>query len=311
MPRATSWLAAIFFVGCLVLGYLLHRQEALLAALAQQSDTAGKTAQQRISELEHRLTAAEAGQAAAKKSAAQAAANASAAGANGTSDSGPVVIHIGDILRDHPEYAALYAKQLRRDINRMYGTSLDRLNLPPDQLAHLKDLLVERQMDSIDAQGAATAAGLKQGTPDFRAAMQQATQGVEQQLTAILGSNADSTLTQLQVQNTMQNQVMSGYAPDFADAGVPLNAEQAAGLTQAMADANYGGKDLSTRPANYNIPDPATGLSPHDDRIIAAASQVLTPEQVQVLKNDQIATEAQATALKAYNPGGRPVMLMP
>jgi hypothetical protein len=310
MPRATSWLAAIFFVGCLVLGYLLYRQEALLAELAQQSDTAGKAAQQRISELEHRLTSAEAGQAAAMK-AATAAAKAPTAAATGASDSGPIVIHIGDILRDHPEYTALYAKQLRRDINRMYGSTLNRLNLPPDQLTHLKDLLVERQMDSIDAQGAAEAAGLKQGTPDFRAAMQQATQGVEQQLTAILGSNADNTLAQLQVQNTMQNQVMSSYAPDFADAGVPLNAEQAAGLTQAMADANYGGKDTSTRPANYNIPDPATGLSPHDDRIIAAASQVLTPEQLQVLKSDQIANEAQSTAMKAYNSGGRPVMLMP
>ena len=109
----------------------------------------------------------------------------------------------------------------------------------------------------------------------------------------------------------MQNQVMSTYAPDFADAGVPLNAQQAAGLTQAMADANYGGKDTSSRPANYNIPDPTTGLSPHDDRIIAAASQVLTPDQVQVLKNDQIANEAQAMALKAYNPGNGPVMLVP
>jgi hypothetical protein len=293
------------------LGYLYYRQEILLGELAQRTATAGKAAEQRIGELEHRLTAAEAGQAEAKKAAAAAASGAPAAAGGPAPSGGPRVIHIGDILKDHPEYAALYAKQLRRDINRTYGTSLDRLNLPPDQLAHLKDLLVERQMDSIDAQGAAEAAGLKQGTPDFRAAMQQATQGVEQQLSAILGSNADNTLVQLQVQNGMQSQVMSTYAPDFADAGVPLNAQQAAGLTQAMADANYGGKDTSSRPANYNIPDPTTGLSPHDDRIIAAASQVLTPEQVQVLKNDQIANEAQATALKAYNPGNGPVMLLP
>lgn len=109
----------------------------------------------------------------------------------------------------------------------------------------------------------------------------------------------------------MQNQVNVTYAPDFADAGVPLTPAQASGLVQAMADANYAGKDSSTRLPGYNTPDPTTGLTPHDNRIINAAALVLNPAQVQILKTDQIQNRQIAATMKQYNKSGGPAMFAP
>jgi hypothetical protein len=141
--------------------------------------------------------------------------------------------------------------------------------------------------------------------------MNSAAQDTEQQITAILGSNADATLAQLQARTAIQNQVNTTYAADFADAGVALSPEQASALIQAMADANYAGKDLSTRPAGYNTPDPTTGLTPHDNRIINSAAQALNPAQIQVLTSDQVDFHKMAAIMKQYNSGGAPAMFVP
>jgi hypothetical protein len=123
--------------------------------------------------------------------------------------------------------------------------------------------------------------------------------------------DADATLTQLQTRTGIQNQVNSTYTSDFTDAGVPLTPQQASGLVQAMADANYAGKDTSTCPAGYNIPNPTTGLTPHDNRIINSAAAVLSPAQVQVLTTDQIENHQIAAIMKQYNKSGGPVLFVP
>jgi hypothetical protein len=330
MNRALTWLSAILFLGCLSLGYLAARQRTEIAQAKTEItqvnlhwDAAKKEEQKQILDLQQQLATAKGAQGLAQKPAGQQTQDLSATAqsksedasadgsANGSTSGGGTIIHIGDILKDHPEYAALYAKQVRRNVDLKYGNSLSTLNLAPDQISKLKDLLTERAMSSIDAQQLATAAGLERGSPEWQDAMKTAAQDTEQQITDILGSNADATLTQLQVRTAIQNQVNTTYSADFTDAGMPLSPAQSSGLIQAMADANYAGKDLSTRPAGYNTPDPTTGLSPHDKRIIDAAATVLTPAQIQVLTNDQVDYHKIATVMKQYNPHGGPVMFVP
>ena len=324
MNRAISWLASILFLGCLSLGYLAARQKIEITRVNLHWDAAKKDELKEITDLQRQIAAAKAAQVLAEKKMqaalqAQAQAQAMAASAQPKSDdasidgspkAGGAIIHIGDILKDHPEYAALYAKQMRRNVDRWYG-DLSTLNLAPDQLSNLKDLLTQRAMSNIDAVQLATAAGLERGSPDWQNAMNSAAQDTEQQITAILGSNADATLAQLQARTAIQNQVNTTYAADFADAGVALSPEQASALIQAMADANYAGKDLSTRPAGYNTPDPTTGLTPHDNRIINSAAQALNPAQIQVLTSDQVDFHKMAAIMKQYNSGGAPAMFVP
>ncbi len=200
---------------------------------------------------------------------------------------------------------------MRRNVERMYGDTLATLNLPADQLAKLKGLLAEKQMSSIDAIQAAEAAGIERGTPEWQDAIKQAAQDTEQQISAIMGPNADNTLAQLQMKVSFQNQVQNNYAADFANAGAPLSPDQSHALVQALSDANYAGKDTTNRPANYNEVDPTTGLTPHDSRIVEAAAQSLSPAQIQVLKTDQMENAQLSALMRQYNKGNGPVMFVP
>lgn len=333
MKRAIYWLAAVLSLGCMVLGYLFVHQKAEITGAAAQiteakkeiaqakteaaradsrRQAAEKAAQKQIFDLQQQLATVKTAEALAEKQVAAEQARASSASAQGenANTGGATVVHLSDILKDHPEYAALYAKQMRRNIDRMYGDTLNTLNLPPQQLSQLKDLLAERQMSDMDARRLASAAGLAQGSPAWQEAMKQASQDVDQQINAILGSSGNATLTQLQVRSGIQNQITYTYGPDFADAGVPLNAQQSSGLVRAMADANYAGKDLSTRPKGYNEVDPATGLTPHDNQILNSAAQILNPAQVQILRTDQIENHRISSILKQYSKNG-PVMFAP
>lgn len=312
MHRPIYWIAGILFLACVGLSYLVVHQRTELGAITLAFGSKQQDEAKRIITLERELK--QATNALAKAAGDASTSAAAAAGARSAGDAnrgGPVVLHIGDILKDHPEYSGLYEKQIRRNVNRQYGDGLSRLNLSPAQLAQLKDLLVQKQLATIDAQGAAEDAGLQRGTPEYQAAIKQAGQDVESQIENILGPNAENQLLQMQVRSAFQTQVTFNYAPDFADAGAPLTPDQANGLAQAMADANYAGKDTSSRPANYNQPDPSTGLTPHEERVISNATSVLSPAQLDVLKADQLQDQQQSQLIQQYNPKGGPMMLLP
>lgn len=313
MKRAAPWSAVILLIGCVALGVLVLRQRSEMARAVSERDAEKKVAQSRIVDLQSQVAILREAQVKTAKQIAQLVQGASAPqdpqgkGANGAARE----VHIGDIIKEHPEYAAIFEKQIRRNVDRMYGSGLNTLNLPPDQLAQLKNLLVERQISSSDAEQAAASAGLERGSPAWQAAIQQATQDVQSQISSILGSNATSILAQLQARSGIQSQVEYAYAPDFEDAGMPLSPDQTNGLIQAMADANYAGKDISTRPADYNVADPTTWLTPHDNRIINGAAQVLTAAQLQVLTTDQMQNQQMIAIYKQYRTGGTPVNFVP
>ena len=90
-------------------------------------------------------------------------------------------------MKDHPEYAPIFNRQTRRNVLRNFGPGIAALNLPPEQAAKLKDLLVERELSANDAQQAAEAAGLARGSPGYRDAVRQAQAGVDQEVTALHG----------------------------------------------------------------------------------------------------------------------------
>ncbi len=312
MKRDVPWFAAILIIGCSALAIVALRERSEVSRVTEAQNAATKEEQARIASLQGELGTLKAAKAQAdKKIAEMTLASASSQNSQGGANAAGNVIHLSDIFKEHPEYMALYEKQIRHNVERMYGNGLSTLGLAPDQLTQLKNLLVERQMSAIDADQAAKAAGLEPGSPAWQTATQQATQDLSSQIASLLGSNAEGTLAQLRQRVYIQNQVQNSYAPDFADAGAPLNPDQTIGLINAMADANYAGKDTSTRPANYNIADATTGLSPHDDRIINGATPVLSPAQIQLLTKDQAENEQIAAIMKSYNTPGKPVMIVP
>ncbi len=316
--KTLPWFTVILFIGCLVTGYFLFSERNAVIQITVSRDVAErdyKEAHAHNSEMEHQLAEAKVARALAEKQVAKLTADSAAAAvarpSGGAPKNAPTIIHISDIIRDHPEYIALYAKQTRQNINRMYGNGLSTLNLPPDQMSRLKDLLAERQMNNIDAIAAANAAGLEPSSPAWQEAMKQAAQDTQQQMNAIFGSDAEATLARLQARANFQTQVDTNYVHEFADAGAPMSPQQSNALVQALADANYAGKDLSTRPAGYNDVDPNTGLTPHNIRVLDTAAQMLTPAQIEVLKSDLADANKMSSIMNQYYKPGTPAIVMP
>jgi len=298
MQRTMTWVAALLFLGWLTLGYFYMSQR-------QAWQTAQTANQKRIDSLQGQLDKA-------KKSLAVAAPAHSPESlkpaAPAATNRGRKPGQISDILKEHPELGTLYAKEIRRTLYTIYGKGLETLNLPPDQLSKLKDLLVERQMSVVDAVQVALGEGLAPGTLAWAEAIKQANQTGGAAIAAVLGPNAEATLTQLQSQTAeLQTQAylqtrVASISSEFADVGAPLSADQSSGLTQAMLDNIYWqGKDASARPTNYNEVDPTSGLSPHDVLNMNSASQVLSPAQMQVFQTYEAENEQILALAKQYN----------
>jgi len=305
MQRVYPWLTAILFLAFLALGGLFLRQKTKILEIGLHRSDADRATRDQLTDLQHRLVAAK--EARTKAEAQAAKLKQGGAGVAGsppeTANDNVKTLHVSDIVKDHPEFAALWAAQQRRNVLRQYGPALAALNLPSDQLAKLKDLLVERSLSEQDAQQAAEAAGLKQGTAAWRAALQQAEAPVDQEMGALVGTDGAQFAARLQNQGSAQNQVQFTYGPDFDQAGASLNSDQAHVLALAIANASYVGLSTATRPANYNQVDPDTMLTPHDNRILDAASATLSPAQLQVLKADLIEPHQQAAIMQQYGGG--------
>ena len=307
---AFSWLAGALLLGCLALGFLLLRQHAEVVRVNLAMGVTDMAAQARLADLRRQVAGVQAAQLQAEKETAQLS-RARAASARAEGDGAVRTVHYSDIVKDHPEYAAILAKQTRRNMLRQYGPALDALNLPPDQLAKLKDLLVERTLSSQDANQAARAAGLEPGSQAWSAAMKAATEPVEKEIGAVLGTDSGPFMRKLQTEAGITSQMRYTYVPDFEAAGMALTPEQTNGLQQALASSrNYDSVPPSERAA-YNQVDPATGLSPADTRMLEAAAQSLSPAQLRILRTDQIRDNQQNAIYRQYLTGGRGYRIMP
>jgi len=278
-------------VACGILGYVVLRQRAELAG-AQNDRQELATVKAQLGAAKEALAKVDKPRPASQHGAAET----GAAKAAMRPARGPV--QISNIIKDHPEFAKLYNKFTRRELGTIYGAGLNSLNLSPQQLSRLKDLLTERQMSFVDAAQAAGLEGIRVGSTEWQQAVNQASLTDDQEIKDILGPDAEATLADMksnagraQAQPYMEFQV-NGMSSEFVDAGVPLTTDQSAGLAQAFLNAYYWqGRDLSDRPVDYNDVDPSTGLSPHDVRNLNNAAQVLTPDQLNVMRNYAIQTE--------------------
>ena len=296
MTRPSSWLAAIFFLAAVTLGYLYLRQRVemglIRAEMAEKSFRAEQDHRQ-IADYQKKLVAAND---AAKKAEEELTAQDREATARtpAVANRGRV-INMNDIARDHPEYADLQRKQLRRSILRQYGDALSALNLAPEQLAQLKDLLASR----VIANGDPRLAGLTPGTPAYNQATRAASAAVNAQITDLIGPDGQAKLRDAMMTSMAETQIANNYAPDFQDAGVALTPEQTRSLAQLMSPAR-----MIAGGAGQNQADPATGLSPNDEAMLEQAAQILSPAQVAILKTDRSDQGRMNAIMQAYvSPG--------
>jgi len=173
---------------------------------------------------------------------------------------------LNPFIQKDPGYAALHRLSLLREVRRYYG-DLRNLNLPPDQLTRLNNLLVNKTTAPADARDAALQQGIKENTPEFYAAVNKVSADADNEIKSFLGPSGYQLLM---ADGTAAGEQLFMYdSPmerDLASAGIPLSGEQTGALMDTLQKIQ------------------STPQAARDPALIARAAAVLTPEQLEVFK---------------------------
>ncbi len=291
---------AVVLVGASIMGVVQHRQITALQAERTSAFNESAASGRRANELAGRLAADEAALARVKTQLS----TQQSGGGNMSANNPPPgvkVIHMKDVIRDHPEYAALLRKDLRRNVVREYSRAIAALSLPPDKAIQLKELLVESGMTSYDAEDAVSQSGLDPNSAEARKAVSEATKDSDQAIKSLIGSDANEKLHALEGTGNFGSQNgIDDYAVDMADAGVSLSAEQSQALAQSLHDLSNPDKNPDASSPGYKDADPATWQSPLDQQFFASAATILTPAQLKILKLSRSENTQRSAIMKEY-----------
>jgi hypothetical protein len=294
MPRVSIvWVILLAAIAALA-GYWAWREHALAAAAALRVQTAEQrldAADRRVVEFGHRAAAAESARATAE--AKLTTAGSSPAGAS-AADSRKQV-HLRDLVRDHPELEAARMIILRRDALRNLGDRLARLNLPPDKLAQLENLLVERTLAASDAATAAHDAGLVEGTAEYYKATANAQKDVETEIDALIGKDQERQL----IGGASYKYQVDTLEASLAESGAALTPDQQYTLSNLMDGVNRAGAPRGVAAQDYFQADPSSGLSGKDKALLDKAADQFSPEQVEALRNAIISNNRDEQAAQA------------
>jgi len=195
-------------------------------------------------------------------------------------------------LEKQPGYAQLRQLLMLRQVNRQYG-DLKGLNLPPEQLDKLRNLLAEKLQAPQDAREAALQAGIEANSPEMRKAVQEASSGVDSEIKALVGPDQYTAVNNLQMQAGFRTNIQFQISPDMNAAGLPLSTDQINALAQAQQDAQK-----TAAQAMRNNGGPANYQAVMNQAMADQAAKVLTPDQLAVFQQS-ISINSQMAALQA------------
>lgn len=162
-------------------------------------------------------------------------------------------------LMAKPEVQALMSVQQKAAIDARYASLFKNLNLPPEQLDKLKNLLLERQTTVQDVMSAARDQGMDPRTDPagFRKLIADAHNSVNNGIKSVLG---DSGFAQLQTyeQTLPQRNVVNDLQQRLSYTNTPLTSVQAEQLVQVLA-ANTPTRTPNNPPVDGGPPPPPMG----------------------------------------------------
>lgn len=195
-----------------------------------------------------------------------------------------------DRASENPDLVAFQQRQLRRVMQERYGDLFERLNLPPEKLERFKQLLVEQASTRSSLRPAASeAANADSPPPDGASAPAPRTPAdIETEMRALLGDAEFEIYQDFGRELTRVRPEVSRFASDAADAGHPLTTVQRTAISRLIFEATDPRLNPEAEAAGAGDPDPSTGLAPVDELILTRATEVLSPAQLEVLRNFRI-----------------------
>ncbi|HVS53551.1 MAG TPA: hypothetical protein VHD62_14445 [Opitutaceae bacterium] len=306
-----NFLLVVLATACLGLGALAWWQRQQLAALdeALQQTARDQTALKRqVAEADQRAIDAEKKRASAEAELTELRKQPEPAPASRAADAARSRANAMSAL-DNPAMQKFMASSIKSSLDQRYGGLFRQLRLSPAELEQFKDLLAERQMSSLDAVRALQTQGASPA--DLPALMKKVQGEVDESVHTLLGDQRYE-----QYQNFNQN-IASYTLLDQIDrrlsyTNAPLQPSQSDALLRVLIEHNQPAAN-SAQGMALNLAQSMSGLSPAistlmqrplTDETIAAAQTVLSPPQLEALRQLQSEQRSQASTMQSLRGAG-------
>jgi hypothetical protein len=205
-------------------------------------------------------------------------------------------------LDSDPVWGPFYRKLERRRIISRYNILLTALKIPHDKLAPLEDLLVERAISSRRIAHQIRNAGGNSSSPGSIAAVSHATDDVDARIKALVGGDVAQSLKEWN-----SAVYLFGNAPDgtvaqdavtLNDAGFELSSDQLVKLALIRHEV-YVLNPEGAPASPVDKVDSKPGLTGQEERLLKREAEVLSPEEIAVLRNWAIEAHQARVALEA------------
>jgi hypothetical protein len=187
-----------------------------------------------------------------------------------------------------PVWAPFFRKLERRRILSRYNILLSALPVPQGKRAALEDLLVERAIASRRVVHEQRVAGRKFDSPEAIAAVAGATDGLDAKINDLVGADIAGKLrewnTAIYSYGNAPDGPVAQDAVTLSDAGFEVTSDQLVKLALIRYEVYV--LNPGPRPASAaEAVDPATGLTAQETRLLEREAEVLSKDEVAVLRN--------------------------
>jgi hypothetical protein len=187
-----------------------------------------------------------------------------------------------------PVWAPFFRKLERRRILGRYSVLLSSLKLPPAKLASLEDLLVERSVASRHVVHELRETDQKLSSPAAIAAIGRATEEVDEKISALAGKDAAKSLREwngaIYYYGNVPDGLVGQDAVALSDAGFQLSSDQLVKLALIRYEVYALGAGIRSGSGLDRI-DAATGLTRLESQMLTRQAEVLSPDEIAVLRN--------------------------
>jgi hypothetical protein len=186
-----------------------------------------------------------------------------------------------------PVWAPFFRKLERRRILGRYGILLSSLKLDPAKRASLEDLLVERSITSRHAVHEMRETDPKISSPAAIAAVGRAVQEVDEKISGLVGKDAAKSLREWNGAIYYYGNVPDGLVAQDAvalnDAGFQLSSDQLVKLALIRYEVYALGAGVRSGSGPERV-DASTGLTRLESQMLARQAEVLSPDEIAVLR---------------------------
>jgi hypothetical protein len=191
-------------------------------------------------------------------------------------------------LDSDPVWDPFYRKLERRRIISRYNILITALKIPHDKLVPLEDLLVERAITSRRVAHQIRNAGGNSSSPESIAAVGLATDDVDARIDKLVGGAVAKSLKEWN-----SAVYLFGNAPDgtvaqdavtLNDAGFELSSDQLVKLALIRHEVYVLNPEVSSAPSGEKV-DAKAGLTPLEEKLLKREAEVLSPEEIAVLRD--------------------------